>query len=278
MIRLVVSSLMIGLLAGALSGMIGIGGGLIAIPLMISLFGLSQRRAHGTSLVLVVFSGILGAITYARSGAIDVSAALLMTGMAILTARFGARSAHGLPEWKLKRLFGVFMVIMCTVFVAKPLIPALNLVSVPALRIGVLLTTGAVTGFLSGMMGVGGGTIIVPVMVLFLGMGQHVAQGTSLLAMGPASASGALTHWRLQNVELRILPGMICGVLIGVWCGGTLAAYTPEAMLRAAFFLTMAHTAAKYLRARPPVDAPHPASLFALSATPERLSPAVAAN
>lgn len=250
--RLALLSLLIGILAGTLSGMIGIGGGLIAIPLMVSLLGMSQHRAHGTSLVIVVFSGITGAFTYAKSNTVDFTAALLITATAILTARVGARYAHCLPEWKLKRAFGVFMVIMSVLFLAKPLIPPLDLVSAPALRTLLLLGTGTVTGFLSGMMGVGGGTVIVPVLVLFMGMGQHIAQGTSLLAMAPASASGAFTHWRLNNVEQRVLPGMIAGVLVGVWVGGNLASKTPDLVLRFAFIATMAHLAAKYLRARPP--------------------------
>ena len=71
----------------------------------------------------------------------------------------------------------------------------------------VLLITGLVTGFLSGMMGIGGGAIMVPVMVLLAGFTQHVAQGTSLLVMIPAGAVGALTHQRLGNVVPELLWG-----------------------------------------------------------------------
>jgi uncharacterized membrane protein YfcA len=227
---------------------------LVAIPLMVSLFGLGQHLAHGTSLVMVVFSGLLGASSYARSGDVDVQAALLITLTAIPMARIGATQAHRLPEWKLKRSFGAFMVVMSTLLLAKPFLPTVSLVSVPVVRWLLLLSTGAVTGFLSGMMGVGGGTIIVPVMVLVMGVGQHVAQGTSLLTMAPASASGAFTHWQARNIAVRLLPGMILGVLAGVSCTGRLAHQVPETLLRSAFILTMVYLAMKYLRTRAPVE------------------------
>ena len=65
------------------------------------------------------------------------------------------------------------------------------------------------TGFLAGMMGVGGGGVMVPPLVIFIGMPQHLAQGTSLLAMLPGSAVGAYTHYRLGNVVKTIALGLI---------------------------------------------------------------------
>jgi len=108
------------------------------------------------------------------------------------------------------------------------------------------------TGFLSGMMGVGGGTIMVPAMVLFIGMGQHISQGTSLLAMVPAGGVGAFTHGRLGNVESSLLAGLIPGILLGTYLGGTLAHILPEAALRIIFAAVLIWTGARYLKARPP--------------------------
>ena len=110
------------------------------------------------------------------------------------------------------------------------------------------LDLGAFTGFLSGMMGVGGGTIMVPAMVLLLGMPQHTAQGTSLLAMVPASLVGAHTHLRLGNVDQDLALGLVPGVLVGTFLGGELAHVLPEGALRLVFAAVLVWTGWRYAR------------------------------
>jgi uncharacterized protein len=103
----------------------------------------------------------------------------------------------------------------------------------------VLLITGVFTGFLSGMMGIGGGGIMVVAMVLLTGFSQHTAQGSALLAMVPAGAVGAYTHWRLGNVVTRVLPGLIAGIILGTYCGSSLALILSEANLRLVFAIML---------------------------------------
>jgi uncharacterized membrane protein YfcA len=119
-------------------------------------------------------------------------------------------------------------------------------------RILILLSTGVFTGFLSGMMGVGGGTIMVPAMVLCLGFTQQAANGTSLLVMIPAGAMGAYTHYRLGNVQTNLLLGLIPGILIGGYLGGEIANNMPELYLRLLFAAVLIWTGARYLRTCPP--------------------------
>jgi uncharacterized membrane protein YfcA len=122
----------------------------------------------------------------------------------------------------------------------------------------VLLATGAVAGFSSGMMGVGGGAIMIPSMVLLAGFDQHVAQGTSLLVMVPSGGTGAYTHWKLGNVNTAILPGLIVGVLAGTWFGGTFAHLLSDMVLRAIFAVLLIWTGIRYLRTRPPAPSTDP--------------------
>jgi uncharacterized membrane protein YfcA len=245
-------SFLIGFLAGIFGGLVGLGGGVIMIPLMVGLLNLDQHKAHGTSLVALVFTGLSGAIVYGLKGTVDVTASVLMAATAIVTARAGAHFANSLPEWKLKRSFGGFLIFVSILLLLKPYLPHMQSTTTGWLKVFVLLLTGVFTGFLSGMMGVGGGTIMVPAMVLLAGFTQHTAQGSSLLAMIPAGGVGAYTHWRLGNVRTKLLTGMIAGILIGTYLGGTLAHVLSETTLRIVFAVVLIWTGVRYLRSKRP--------------------------
>lgn len=244
----------IGLIAGLFGGLVGLGGGVIMIPLMVDIKKLTQHKAHGTSLVALVFTGIAGAITYFLRGSVDLAASALLAVTAVFTARAGAKFAHALPEWKLKRSFGGFLIIISLLLLTKPYLPGLVFSAAGWYKAGILLLTGIFTGFLSGMMGVGGGSIMVPAMVLLAGMGQHISQGTALLAMVPAGGAGAYTHAKLGNVEGALIAGLIPGILVGTYLGGTLAHNLPEAALRIVFAAVIIWTGSRYLSAKAPAE------------------------
>lgn len=88
---------------------------------------------------------------------------------------------------------------------------------------------------------------MVPAMVLLAGFEQHLAQGSSLLAMVPAGAVGAYTHWKLDNVRTDFLTGLITGILIGTYMGGTLAHVLSDASLRVVFAAVLIWTGVRYL-------------------------------
>ncbi|MFO7568161.1 MAG: sulfite exporter TauE/SafE family protein, partial [Smithellaceae bacterium] len=100
----------VGLLAGLFGGLIGLGGGLIMIPMLVGLLKLDQCRAHGTSLAVLIFTGISGAVTYGYHGDVNLTTAFALAFPAVITAAAGARFADQLPDWKLKRAFGLFLI------------------------------------------------------------------------------------------------------------------------------------------------------------------------
>ncbi len=250
-------SLIVGLTAGIFGGLVGLGGGVVMIPLMVDFLKIGQHRAHGTSLVAIVFTGIAGAAIYYYHGTIDLVAAGLLATTAVFMASHGARLANGLPEWKLKKAFGAFLIFIALLMLTKPYLPHIEYISPnPALRIIILLASGILTGFVSGMMGVGGGTIMVPAMVLCLGFSQQTANGTSLLTMIPAGAAGAWTHFKLDNVQSDLLVGLVPGILAGSVIGGTVANQMPELYLRFIFAAVLTWTGIRYFRACAPSAIP----------------------
>jgi len=89
-------------------------------------------------------------------------------------------------------------------------------------------------------------------MVLLTGFDQYTAQGSALLAMIPAGAVGAFTHWQLGNVNRHVLPGLIPGILIGTFAGGSLAHYLAEATLKVIFAAILIWTGLRTIRMAAP--------------------------
>jgi len=245
--------LIAGLLAGACGGLLGVGGGAVMVPFMVDVLKFEQHRAHGTSLVAVVFTGMAGAATYAWHGSVDLTASAILAATAVTTAHFGARLAGALPEWKLKRSFGIFIILAAVLLLAKPYLFMFRM-DIPGLwpKVLLLLGSGMLTGLLSGLMGGGGGIVMVPVLVLALGFDQHLAQGTSLLVMVPAGSVGAWTHWKFGNVESRLLVWIVPGLFLGAYLGASVAHLMNEGMLRMAFALVLTWTGIRYIRTPAP--------------------------
>ncbi len=221
------------------------------IPMLVKFRKLEQKQAHGNSLLAQVFIGLTGAITYALKGSIDLVASLLIAPAAMVTASFGAHYAHILPEWKLKRFFGGFIISVSVALLLQSYLVQQHLNAVFLIKFIVLLLIGAFTGFLSGMMGVGGAFIMIPAMALFLGLDQHTAQGSALVVMVPVGFVGALAHRRLGNVDASLLPSLVPGLLIGAYMGGGLAHLLSGGTLRAIFTSLLVFTGIRYLMATP---------------------------
>ncbi|MDP9248354.1 MAG: TSUP family transporter [Candidatus Dormibacteraeota bacterium] len=98
-----------GLLVGTLSGLIGIGGGVLLVPIMVIGFGLAQQLAQGTSLAAILPTSIVAATTHYRAGNLELRAALLMGGTGAITAVLFGLLAQRIHPQVLARLFGAFL-------------------------------------------------------------------------------------------------------------------------------------------------------------------------
>ena len=113
-----------------------------------------------------------------------------------------------------------------------------------------LLAIGLTAGMLSGLLGIGGGVLMVPAMVLVLGLDQHVAQGTSLLVIIPAAALGSFTHHRRGRLALRDAGALAAGGVIGAVLGSFTALSLDEALMRRLFAVLILIVAVRLLATR----------------------------
>lgn len=214
-----------GLGGGVFSGLAGIGGGTFMVPLMVSLLRVSQVAAHGTSLAIVVLTALASLLGYTFSVQIDWTLVLVATVPSIGTAPLGARSATAMPEIGLRRSFAGFLMVaaLLLLLLADPE----ELFALDGIyRYLAAVAIGLLAGFLSGLLGVGGGIFVVPTTVFFLSMEQRDAQAFALAMMIPTSVAGTIAHTRLGNVRWRwaigialfsVPTGLLFGTLAGGW-------------------------------------------------------------
>lgn len=103
----------IGLLAGFLSGLIGIGGGIVIVPVLVYFFAMSQKTAQGTTLFMFLLPiGILGVFNYHKAGHVDYKTAVIMGITFVLGSYFGSKTAIGMDTRLVKQIFGVAIIII----------------------------------------------------------------------------------------------------------------------------------------------------------------------
>eukprot|EP01101_Sappina_pedata_P002748 TRINITY_DN12960_c0_g1_i1.p1 TRINITY_DN12960_c0_g1~~TRINITY_DN12960_c0_g1_i1.p1 ORF type:complete len:321 (+),score=90.21 TRINITY_DN12960_c0_g1_i1:109-1071(+) len=235
----------IGFTMGTIGGIAGLGGGVIAVPLLTNLLQLSQHQAIGTSLASVLGSGLFGAGGYWIHGnktesVLLVPAAILAVG-GMITSRFGAKMAATLPSHSIRKALAAFTLASSVIIIAEPrryfqpqvdekkiqkkLMPSSDggiasefvqdLKEMTPERFVFLSALGAVTGFSSGLFGVGGGIIMVPLLSCIFP--QQQAVGTSLLALVLPCLVGTLTHYKMGNIALPFIAPIIIGAGIGSW-------------------------------------------------------------
>jgi uncharacterized membrane protein YfcA len=230
---LVLSAL--GAASGALSGLLGVGGAVILVPLLTRVVGMSQHQAHGTSLAIVGFTALAAIAGYAVHGHVDWWQAVPLIAGAVVGSPLGARAAHALRGAALRRAFGIFLLLV-GIRLLIPGLPPMHVIPETGFAgTAGRIALGFVVGAMSGFFGVGGGVILVPALVLLAGVAQHVAQGISLVFVVPTAVVGGWTHHRLGNVVPRVVLPIAITSAVVAFAASFAAASVPAVQLRMAF-------------------------------------------
>jgi len=224
--------LLLGLGVGVLVGLLGIGGGVVLVPAMVYLLGMEQHLAQGTSLFILLPPIGFGALReYWKQGQVDLKAGILCALGMLLGAYGGSLVALPVASRHLQGMFGCFLVLSAILLWRKAQLEDKftaqgreTLVSKGVGRDAGIFAVACICGIASGMFGIGGGVLLVPLLGLLYGFSQHRAQGTSLVALIPPTGVLALMAYARQGfVSWRTGLLLIPGVFLGGIAGGRLA-------------------------------------------------------
>ncbi len=237
----------IGLTGGLISGLVGVGGGIVMVPLMVAVLAMIQHRAHGTSLAMIVPIAISASIPYWIANGMEWLVVVSLAGTSVIFAAVGARLTAYLNATVLKRSFAILL----TLTAVRLFISAQSAAMFGEMEgiqlITAALIAGTATGLIAGTMGVGGGIVMVPAMVIVMGVDQHVAQGISLAVIVPTALSGAAQHFRLGNVDLRWAAYIAAGGIVGGAVGAQFAQFIPAFGLRVLFAVFALYSAQRMI-------------------------------
>ena len=236
----------IGAAAGIVGGGLGVGGGLIMVPLLM-VIGFDRHRAHATSLAGIVLIALAGATSFGVSGEIDLGLGVIVGLGGVMGSVLGASAMHRMSARTLSLLFGAILLVagIRMIFGADPL-TSLEGFGDPS-RAVIAIGIGLSAGMFAGVAGIGGGVVIVPATVFFLGLAQHEAQGTSLAAIVLTAVAGTAVNMR--NDRVRLVDGLVVGAggLIGSIVGSRLALGTEGMILSLLFGLLVVFVAVRTL-------------------------------
>ena len=214
------------------------------VPLLTGPLRLSQHRAHGTSLAIIMFVAVSGVVGYARAGNIDWQLVSTLAPGAVLGVVAGAKAMVKVPAVQLRLLFGAFLF-----FVAfRQLVWHVSAGAAPGGAEGLAIegALGFAGGALAGVLGVGGGAVYVPAIVIFglahVGAGedpQKVAQGVSLVVIVATGALGTVTNMRQDTIDVRTVLWVMPAAAVAAFGASILANRMDVELLKTVFGLTV---------------------------------------
>ena len=222
----------VGFASGILAGLFGVGGGIVMTPGVQVLLGATPIVALATPLPAIFPTALAGAFTYARRGELDVRTAAWLAGPGLAAAALGAALTDVIETSLLLLVTAVLLAWQAVRILQQGGRPRRAIAREPSS--GVLAGIGAGAGFVSGLLGIGGGLVIVPALAGWLGMPLKRALGTSLLAIVALVVPGTIVHAALGHIDLRIFAALTVGSVPGARLGAGIALGARERPLRLA--------------------------------------------
>jgi len=228
---LIIEGLLAGALIGSVLGFIGAGGAMLSVPILIYGFGFSASHASTAALAVVLLAAASGLIPKFKSKDVLVKEALIISGLGLTTNLSASLIAHNLSEKFILTGFSLVLLVAGTSMLVKPFDDGPE----RKMPTWVLILVSLVIGSMTGLFGIGGGFLAIPVLVLFFRVPQNKAAGTSLLIITLNSIIAFLGHYQIwPEVNWATPIAMaISAVIVAQLASGKSAVLSPVILKRA---------------------------------------------
>jgi len=234
----------LGLVAGFLSGLFGVGGGILIVPVLVLVLGVDQRLAHGTSLAAVLPIAVSGVVGFAVEDSVDWPVAAALVAGAIAGAVIGTHALHVLPTRFLAYAFSVLLFATAVRLVVDRSSASGRQEFDVLMGVGLVLL-GVLSGTLAGLLGVGGGVVMVPAQILLFSIPGAVAKGTSLAVIIPTSVVATRRNLRKGNATLSIATVVGLAGVASAFAASQISVGLDEDVSNALFALLLAAVAVR---------------------------------
>lgn len=248
-------------LVGLSLGLLGGGGSILTVPILVYVLGFGAKEAIALSLAVVGATSLIGVWGHWRAGNVNVRVAVVFGVVAMVGTYLGARLSVFFTGSAQLGLFAVVMLVAAVfMFRGRPAGEVASAVVEPEvdapLRLPLIAAEGISVGVLTGLVGVGGGFMIVPALVLLAGLPMKEAVGTSLLVIALKSGAGFYGYLGQVEVPWGFLAGFTTAASAGILVGSGLVRLVSQAVLRRAFavFLVIMGVLILYRNARPDAE------------------------
>jgi uncharacterized protein len=222
------TSLILGALVGAVLGLTGAGGGILAVPALVVGMGWPMQQASPVALIAVAGSAAIGAVEAFRRGLVRYRAALLMTIAGVPVTTLGANLAHKLPQRLLIELFAGVMLLVALRLLTQAMGQKTSEQTMSPFCVGrmnprtgrlswtwttgaALAGTGALTGLMTGLLGVGGGFVIVPMLRKLTNVSIHGIVATSLMVIALVGSGGVIS-----TIQAGVSPPLVLTLMFSL--------------------------------------------------------------
>jgi uncharacterized membrane protein YfcA len=223
-------------LIGLSLGLLGGGGSILTVPIFVYVLGYAAKPAIAMSLPVVGATSLVGAIGHWRAGNVQLKVALIFGGVAMATAYLGARLAVFVSGTLQLTMLAIVMLAAAVAMLRSSMTPAKALDEEQrAMSPALAMAAGAGVGLLTGLVGIGGGFLVVPALVVLGGLPMRQAIGTSLVVIALNSFAGFLGYMNQVTMPWGFVALFtavaIAGILVGTW----LVRYVSPRALKRAF-------------------------------------------
>ncbi len=228
-----------GIVAGFICGLLGMGGGSVLVPLLFYSFPLSIKEAIGTSLLIITISSFSALFTHWKGKQVYLKLALFIVIGGICGAQLGAFLTSVLPEKIVKTFFVLLVVLLGMKMWKDPSYKEENLPEKPDFAVWKGLIIGFIGGVVSGLCGVGGAILIIPLMYIFLKVPINICIGTTLVAVFFNALSGSIAYIARKFTEIETGIVVAIGSIFGAYYGARLSLRLPRKILRKVFSIVL---------------------------------------